>query len=176
MIQSLKVHAESGAEMLQAAPGRSFRAARHARLSSRCCIRGRANPSWTSPACSICVPIAKGDLNFPFESIAAAMRFIDDVMVPVIVAKEEARPGEVEALVRDLRFAQRVGGSRGSLGVTPSASPRKVRAEMIAKGVAEIIRARGVRRPVRGAAQPRPLYAGNGAGVGGRSHSEKPRR
>ena len=33
----------------------------------------------------------EGDMNFPFESIAAAMRFIDDVMVPVIVGEGGSR-------------------------------------------------------------------------------------
>lgn len=82
----------------------------------------------------------KGDINFPFESIAAAMRFIDDVMVPVIVEKEEARAGEVEGLVRDLRFAKGVGGIARKLERYTVGVPRKIRAEMIAKGVAEIIR------------------------------------
>ena len=81
-----------------------------------------------------------GDLNFPFEQIASAMRFIDDVMVPVIVAKEEARPGEVELLIRDLRFATGVGRIARQLGRYTVGVPRKVRGDMIAKGVAEVIR------------------------------------
>jgi CRISPR-associated endonuclease/helicase Cas3 len=82
----------------------------------------------------------KGDLNFPFESIAAAMRFIDDVMVPVIVAKEGTTAGEVETLIRDLRFAKGVGGIARQLGRYSVGIPRKVRAAMVAAGVAEVIR------------------------------------
>lgn len=81
-----------------------------------------------------------GDLNFPFESIAAAMRFIDDVMVPVIVGREEAEPGEVDRLVDELHFVQGVGGIARRLGRYTVGIPRKVRYEMIAQGVAEVIR------------------------------------
>ena len=82
----------------------------------------------------------KGDLNFPFGTISAAMRFIDDVMVPVIVAKEEAVAGEVRGLIRDIRFAKGVGGIARKLGRYTIGIPRSVRGAMIAQGVAEIIR------------------------------------
>jgi CRISPR-associated endonuclease/helicase Cas3 len=82
----------------------------------------------------------KADMNFPFERIAGDMRFIDDVMVPVIVAAEEAEAGEVDGLVRDLRFATGVGGIARKLGRYTVGVPRRVRAEMITKGVAERIR------------------------------------
>lgn len=82
----------------------------------------------------------KGDLNFPFEGIAAAMRFIDDVMVPVIVAKEEATAGEVEGLIGRLRHAQGVGGIARKLGRYTVGVPRTVRSAMIAQRVAEVIR------------------------------------
>jgi CRISPR-associated endonuclease/helicase Cas3 len=82
----------------------------------------------------------RGDMNFPFETIAAAMRFIDDVMVPVIVAKEEAVRGEVEGLVRELRFATAVGRIARQLGRYTVGVPRSVRAEMVATGAAEVIR------------------------------------
>ena len=57
-------------------------------------------------------------MNFPFETIAAAMRFIDDAMVPVIVAKEEATPGEVGALTTPCALQTASAGSRESLVVT----------------------------------------------------------
>ena len=81
-----------------------------------------------------------GDMNFPFERIATAMRFIDDVMVPVIVAKEETVAGEVEGLVRALRFAKGVGGTARKLGRYTVGLPRMARNAMIAAGVAEVIR------------------------------------
>jgi CRISPR-associated endonuclease/helicase Cas3 len=81
-----------------------------------------------------------GDMNFPFESIAAAMRFIDDTMVPVIVAREEAEPGEVAALVGSLRFAKGVGAIARQLGRYTVGVPRSVRQAMIAARVAEVIR------------------------------------
>lgn len=82
----------------------------------------------------------EGDLNFPFESIATAMRFINDVMVPVIVAKEEAVAREVGRLIDRLRFAKNVGGIARQLGRYTVGVPRSVRAKMVAEGVAEIIR------------------------------------
>jgi CRISPR-associated endonuclease/helicase Cas3 len=82
----------------------------------------------------------KAELNFPFETIANEMRFIDDLMVPVIVGKEEAQKGEVAELVRDLRFAKGVGGIARKLGRYTVGVPRRVRLEMIAAGVAEVIR------------------------------------
>jgi CRISPR-associated endonuclease/helicase Cas3 len=82
----------------------------------------------------------KGDLNFPFESIATAMRFVDNTMVPVIVAREEARAGEVNELVDRLRFAKGVGGIARALGRYTVGIPRRARNTMIAARVAEIIR------------------------------------
>jgi CRISPR-associated endonuclease/helicase Cas3 len=81
-----------------------------------------------------------GDMNFPFESIAAAMRFIDDAMVPVIVAKEEAERGDVEELIRVLRFAKGIGGIARKLGRYTVGVPRGARNAMIAERVAEVIR------------------------------------
>ena len=99
-----------------------------------------------------------GDMNFPFESIAAAMRFIDDAMVPVIVAKEEAeRQAKSRGLSAHCALPKASAGSRGSLGAYTVGVPRAARNAMIAAGVAEVIRPERVRRPVRGAAQPR-LY------------------
>ena len=81
----------------------------------------------------------KGDLNFPFQAIAEAMRMIDDVMVPVIVAKEEDNPGEVRALVRPLPFVRGVGGIARELQRYTVGVPRRVRSALIAEGAAEII-------------------------------------
>jgi CRISPR-associated endonuclease/helicase Cas3 len=79
-----------------------------------------------------------GDLNFPFETIAAEMRFIEDVMVPVIVAKED--DGKVAGLVHDLRYAKGVGGIAGKLGRYTVGVPRSARAALVAAKVAEVIR------------------------------------
>jgi len=83
----------------------------------------------------------KGDLNFPFETIAREMRFIDDAMLPVIVACEEQEPGEVEALINALRFAKSVGGIARKLGRYTVGVPRGARSAMVSAKVAEAIRA-----------------------------------
>lgn len=80
------------------------------------------------------------EMSFPFASIAAAMRFIDDTMVPVIVGAQEKVPGEVDALVERLRFVPRVGGIARELGRYTVGVPRRARNAMLAAGVAECIR------------------------------------
>jgi CRISPR-associated endonuclease/helicase Cas3 len=83
----------------------------------------------------------KRDLNFPFATIADAMRFIDDVTLPVIVPKEEANPGEVEGWLSALPYAQGVGGLARKLGPYTVGVPRRARAAMVAAGagVAEAV-------------------------------------
>jgi CRISPR-associated endonuclease/helicase Cas3 len=78
------------------------------------------------------------DLNFPFETIAEAIRFIDDTMVPVVVPVEDE--GLVESLVEELRWAKGVGGIAHKLGRYTVGVPRRVRSAMLAHGVAECIR------------------------------------
>lgn len=78
-------------------------------------------------------------MNFPFEKIADAMRFVKDVMVRMIVAKEAAVHGEVEGLIRDLRFAKGVGRIVRRLGRHTVGVPSSVRTRMIVQGVAEAI-------------------------------------
>jgi hypothetical protein len=64
-----------------------------------------------------------GDLDFPFQSIADAMRFIDDRELPVIVPFEEG--GAVAPLIWDLQAGpERGNGSPAGWVATPSASPR----------------------------------------------------
>jgi CRISPR-associated endonuclease/helicase Cas3 len=139
VLQSLKANAETGAEMLglhrDDPLGPPAIKAYFDMLYWR-----KGQPELDARGVLAMCEDRKGDMNFPFESIAAAMRFIDDVMVPVIVAKEEAHPGEVEALIRDLRFAAGVGGIARKLGRYTVGVRRKVRADMIAKGIAEVIR------------------------------------
>jgi CRISPR-associated endonuclease/helicase Cas3 len=77
-------------------------------------------------------------LNFPFAQIAEAMRFIDDAMVPVIVPVEDG--GEVKPLLEELRWVKRPGGIARKLGRYTVGVPRRVRAEMLAQRVAEVIR------------------------------------
>lgn len=79
-----------------------------------------------------------GDLNFPFARIAAAMRFIDDAMVPVIVPTEDE--GAVAPLLDELRWVKRPGGLLRKLGRFTVGIPRKARAAMLAQGVAERLR------------------------------------
>ena len=78
------------------------------------------------------------DLDFPFEAIATAMRFIDDTMVPVIVPAEDG--GAVQGLIERLRFATGAGGLARALGRFTVGVPRRVRSGMLAQGVAEAIR------------------------------------
>jgi CRISPR-associated endonuclease/helicase Cas3 len=139
VIQSLKPNAEAGAEILGlhqddpfAPPAmRAFFDMLYWRIG-----RSELDKHGVLDACNE----RKGDLNFPFESISTAMRFIDDAMVPVIVAREDASVGEVDGLIRDLRFARGVGAIARKLGRYTVGIPRKVRAGMIAARVAEVIR------------------------------------
>ena len=139
VIQSLKAHAETGAEMLKLHQDDPF-APPAMRAFFEMLYSRKGQSELDKPGVlDICADRA-GDMNFPFECIAAVMRFINDVMVPVIVAKEEAIAGEVDQLIRDLRFAVGVGGIARKLGRYTVGIPRTVRAAMIAKCVAEVIR------------------------------------
>jgi len=139
VIVPLRAHAEIGAEMLRlhiadpfAPPAiRAFFEMLYWRKGPLELDAGRVLATCAEKA---------GDLNFPFESIAAAMRFIDDAMVPVIVAREEDEPGEVAALVDALRFAKGVGAIARKLGRYTVGVPRSVRQAMIGARVAEVIR------------------------------------
>jgi CRISPR-associated endonuclease/helicase Cas3 len=139
VIRPLVVHAEAGAEMLDLHADDPFSpAAMRAFFETLYWRKGEAELDKYG-VLDMCAERA-GDLNFPFESIAGAMRFINDVMVPVIVAKEEAVPGEVEELVRALRFAKGVGGIARQLGRYSVGVPRSARTKMVSEGVAEFIR------------------------------------
>jgi CRISPR-associated endonuclease/helicase Cas3 len=138
-IQSLKVHAESGAEMLRLHKDDPF-APTAMRAFFEMLYSRKGNSQLDKHGVLEICDERKGDMNFPFESIAAAMRFIEDNMAPVIVAKEEAEPGEVEELIRALRFAKSVGGIARRLGRYIVGVPRTARNAMIAAGVAEAIR------------------------------------
>jgi len=139
VIQSLKANAEAGKEMLRLHKDDPLGpAAMRAFFDMLYWRYGQAELD-RHGVLQMCKE-REGDLNFPFESIAAAMRFIDDVMVPVIVAKEEAVPGEVNELVDALRFAKRVGGIARQLGRYTVGVPRSVRTKMIAEKLAERIR------------------------------------
>jgi CRISPR-associated endonuclease/helicase Cas3 len=139
VIQSLKANAEAGEEILRLHPDDPFEPpAMQAFFEMLYWKYGQAELD-RHGVIRMCAE-REGDMSFPFESIAAAMRFIDDVMVPVIVAKEEARAGEVKELVDALRFAKRVGGIARQLGRYTVGVPRSVRTKMIAEKVAERIR------------------------------------
>ena len=55
----------------------------------------------------------KGDLNFPFETIALAMRSIDETMVPVIVGKEDDDKDWKLRSYRDFTTKVVAGGPKG---------------------------------------------------------------
>ena len=139
VIKALTAHAETGLEMLNFYKDDPFAPpAMRAFFDMLYWKKGQAELDQHG-VLQICAEKA-GDMNFPFQEIADAMRFISDVMVPVIVAKEEARAGEVEGLIRPLRFAAGVGGIARKLGRYTVGVPRTVRDAMIAGAVAEVIR------------------------------------
>ena len=55
----------------------------------------------------------KGDPNFPFETIALAMRSIDETMVPVIVGKEDDDKDWKLRSYRDFTTKVVAGGQKG---------------------------------------------------------------
>ena len=137
VIQPLKVNAEAGAATLAAYRDDPFSPS--AMQAFFALLYGRKGKQALDRAgvLELCED-HKGDLNFPFETIAHAMRFIDEKMVPVIVGKEDE--GKVAALVQGLRYAPKVGGIARQLGRYTVGVPRKVRAAMLAQRVAEAIR------------------------------------
>jgi CRISPR-associated endonuclease/helicase Cas3 len=139
VIQSLKANAEAGAEILKLHMGDPL-GPPAIRAFFDLLYWKRGQPELDKRGVLQMCAEKAGDMNFPFECIAAAMRFIDDAMVPVIVAKEETQAGEVAELVRELRFAKGVGGIARKLGRYTVGVPRMARNAMIAAGVAEVIR------------------------------------
>jgi CRISPR-associated endonuclease/helicase Cas3 len=139
VIRPLTVHAEAGKEMLGLHKDDPFGPAAMRAFFDMLYSRKGQSELDKHGVLEMCAERA-GDMNFPFERIAAAMRFIDDMMVPVIVAKEEAVCGEVNELIRVLRFAKGVGGIARQLGRYTVGVPRSVRMKMIVQGVAEAIR------------------------------------
>ena len=105
-----------------------------------------------------------GDLNFPFEKIAKAMRFIDDTMVPVIVPVED--DGAVAGLLKELQWVKGVGRIARKLGRFTVGVPRKVRNRMLAQRVAERVRGEDFGDQFGGFAEPRSLPSRFGAGLG----------
>jgi CRISPR-associated endonuclease/helicase Cas3 len=136
VLQSLRANAESGAEILRGSLEDPFAPDAMAAYFKLLYARKELD---RPGVLDLCADYAS-DMNFPFETIAAAMRFIDDAMVPVIVAKEETVPGEVEKLIRELCFAKGVGGIARKLGRYTVGIPRTARNAMIAARVAEVIR------------------------------------
>lgn len=138
VIPQLRANAEAGAEMLTVHKDDPFAPAAlkayfdllYAKITDAALDR--------SGVMALCADKA-ADLNFPFETIAREMRFIDDTMVPVIVAREEAVPGEVRALLDRLPFALGVGGIARQLARYTVGVPRRVRGQLIAAKLAELI-------------------------------------
>ena len=136
VIQSLKANAESGWEALKLHAHDPFSPDALQTFFGLLYARKELDQRGVLEMCRD----AADGMNFPFESIAAAMRFIEDTMVPVIVGKQEAVPGEVEALVRELRFAKGVGEIARKLERYSVGVPRRARSAMLAAGGAEAIR------------------------------------
>jgi CRISPR-associated endonuclease/helicase Cas3 len=139
VIQALKANAEAGAEILEMHADDPFSPSAIKAFFEMLYWRKTDAELDKGGVLRMCND-RKGDMDFPFETIAREMRFIDDSMVPVIVAREEASPGEVDALVRDLRYAQGVGGIARKLGRYTVGVPRAARSGMISAKVAEVIR------------------------------------
>lgn len=84
---------------------------------------------------------AAGDGDFPFETIAHAMRLIDDVMRPVIVADdEESRHWLAE--LRNPESPEKLGTIARKLQRYTVGIPEKNRAELLRLGTAECVRER----------------------------------
>ncbi len=140
VIRPLLAHAETGAEMRRKYPGEDVFGPVVMRDYFETLYDRKGKIELDQPGVlDLCAEHAK-DMNFPFESIALAMRFIDDAMVPVIVAKEEERPGEVKELVDRLRYGGGIGAVARKLGRYTVGVPRKVRLAMLSQRVAEVIR------------------------------------
>lgn len=77
-------------------------------------------------------------LDFPFERIATAMRFIDDAMVPVIVAAQEL-DSEATTLLERLQFVDKPGGIARGLQRYTVGVPQRVRNDLIARKLAELV-------------------------------------
>jgi CRISPR-associated endonuclease/helicase Cas3 len=140
VIQALKANAEAGAEMLGVHADDPLSPAAIEAFFNMLYWRKTHDELDKGRVLRMCND-HKGDLDFPFETIAREMRFIDDAMLPVIVACEEEQPGQVAALVRDLRFAKSVGGIARKLGRYTVGVPRAARSAMVSAKVAETIRA-----------------------------------
>jgi CRISPR-associated endonuclease/helicase Cas3 len=139
VIRPLIVHAEAGKEMLRLHKDDPFAPAAMRAFFEMLYSR-KGQPELDKHGVLEMCAEREGDLNFPFESIAAAMRFIDDVMVPVIVAKEEAVPGEVAKLAHELLYAKGVGRIARQLGRYTVGVPRSARTKMVTAKLAEVIR------------------------------------
>ncbi len=77
------------------------------------------------------------DLNFPFDTIAEVMCFINETIILVIVPLEDA--GVVAGLLKELQWAKGVGGIARKLGRFKVGLPRRARNAMLAARVAECI-------------------------------------
>lgn len=80
----------------------------------------------------------RGDLNFPFETVASLFRLIDDAMVPVIVPYEP-RKDAIAGLCERLLFTESVGGIARKLQRFLVNVPPRDRQALIARGAARVI-------------------------------------
>jgi len=141
VIQSLKKNAESGAEILRSHAADPFSPDAIQAFFEQLYWRrqdGQKDGLDEHGVLAACEGAAR-DLDFPFASIAGWMRFIDDAMLPVIVPVED--DGKVTALLTKLRFVEKPGGIARELQRFTVGVPQKVRSELLAKGLAETVRA-----------------------------------
>jgi len=77
---------------------------------------------------------AKASQDFPFSTIAEAVRLVEDEALPVVVPAEDA--GKADKLLRALMHVDHPGGIARSLQRYAVGVPPKVRAALIAQGLA----------------------------------------
>jgi CRISPR-associated endonuclease/helicase Cas3 len=136
VIQSLKANAESGAEILRLHAADPF-SPEAIRAFFELLYWRKDNGLDAGGVLPIC-EAAGPALDFPFKTIATAMRFIDDAMVPVIVPVEDG--GKAAALLERLRFVDKPDGIARELQRYTVGVPMRVRSALIAQGLAEMIR------------------------------------
>lgn len=134
VIQTLRPNAEIGAEMLRLHVADPL-APKAIRAYFDMLYWRKGNGLDAGRVLDDCEAAAR-TLDFPFESIATAMRFIDDAMVSVIVPAQEPN-GEATMLLERLPFVTKPGGIARGLQRYAVGVPQRVRSDLIARKLAE---------------------------------------
>lgn len=137
VIQALQANAEAGAEMLRLHQADPLAPAA-IKAFFRMLYWRKEDGLDARRVLEACEAVSQ-TLDFPFETIATAMRFIDDVMVPIIVPAED-HDGEATALLERLRFVDKPGGIARGLQRYTVGVPRHVRNDLVGRKLAEVIR------------------------------------